>query len=91
MRYHSGNNFPDGEENDGRDQEDGNLSDGFYGAFHALIGCSGYAASLEWLDGPATAVSAAKREISVRQFDVLTAGGSPTQSLQFLTAGRKNR
>ena len=60
-------------------------------AFHALIGCSGYAASLEWLDGPAAAVSAAKREISVRQFDVLTAGGSPTQSLQFLTAGRKNR
>ncbi len=60
-------------------------------AFHALIGCSGYAASLEWLDGPATAVSAAKREIAARQFDVQPAGGSPAQSLQLLTAGRKSR
>ena len=60
-------------------------------AFHALIGCSGYAASLEWLDGPVTAVSAAKREIAARQFDVQPAGGSPAQSLQLLTAGRKSR
>lgn len=52
--------------------------------FYALIGCSGYAVSLEWLDGPADAVASAKREIAARQFNV----GSPArQSLKLVAAG----
>jgi hypothetical protein len=60
--------------------------------FYVLIGCSGYAASLEWLEGPAEAVGAAKREIATRHFDVPLAGGQPSQSLQLISAvGRRAR
>ena len=55
--------------------------------FYALIGCSGHAVSLEWLDGPAESVSAAKREIAVRQFDVPFNGSQPRQVLQLVTGG----
>jgi hypothetical protein len=52
--------------------------------FYALIGCSGYAVSLEWLDGPADAVAQAKREIAARQFN---AGSPARQSLKLVAAG----
>jgi len=55
--------------------------------FYALIGCSGYAASLEWLDGPAESVSAAKREIAARTIEI----PGTRQSLQLISAGRKGR
>jgi hypothetical protein len=55
--------------------------------FYALVGCSGYAASLEWLDGPAEGVSAAKREIAARTLEI----PGTRQSLQVVSAGRKAR
>ncbi len=60
-------------------------------SFYALIGCSGYAVSLEWLEGPAGSVSAAKRQIATRQFQVPIANGTPTQTVQLLIAGGKSR
>ena len=61
-------------------------------AFHALIGCSGYATSLEWLDGSSESVGAAKREIAARHFDVPLVKGQPSQTIQIVGAGgRKAR
>ena len=60
-------------------------------SFHALIGCSGYVTSLEWLDGPAASAGAAKREIAARNFEVPRVNGQPRQILAVVTttAGRR--
>ena len=60
-------------------------------SFLALIGCSGYVTSLEWLGGPAAAVGAAKREIAARHFDVRVVNGQPRQALEVVStaAGRR--
>ena len=50
--------------------------------FMALIGCSGQAVALDLLGGPPELVSAAKRQIASRQFDVPVQGSEPRQSLQ---------
>ncbi len=50
--------------------------------FMALIGCSGQAVALDLLGGPPELVSAAKRQIASRQFEVPVQGSEPRQSLQ---------